>query len=794
MRHFTIGIYTLMTMLFMGLNSLGQTYEWTSAFQGSESVFGQDIVVDEGNNVINVGYFYGTADFDPGPGNFDLTSPDQQDIYITKLDANGDLLWAQNIGNNIERNRANNVAIDNNGNIYVTGYFEGTVDFDNGSGTGQLTSQNIVTAFLLKLDENGNFQWVRKYGGPDGVSEGLEVTLDNNGEVILTGYFTGTCEFDPINGGMSFTSSVARDAFLMKVTNAGSTVWARQLEGTDDNRSNTVAVDDNGNLVIGGFFKGQIDYNMLNPGTAIDTTSTGNDIFVAKYDNDGNYIWSKSIQGSGDNQLNRLAVNRFGNIFATGQFENTLDFDPGTGISDETAQGLESYVLSINEFGDFNWVNRIGGTGQDLGLGIAVDPNGDVYGTGYYNGTADFDGTTTMTSLGGNTVYVAKYDDNGTLIWNRRMGGNGNDFGFNVSVSSNWDVITTGYFLDNADFDPDGSSDIFNAIAANDAFVNKLSQTCTQPVLDSINYTAADTLFCPSEMASTQLVVIGDLNDAADWEWYTEGCGMTHVASGDTVTFMPTETTTYYVRAEGACGTPQTCDSITIHVDDFEAPVADLATLDDITEICEVTELTTPTATDNCEGTLQGTHDATLPITSNTTITWTYEDASGNMATQTQDVVLTGVDVSTTVNGIQLIANNDNVGVDYRWIDCNNNNEPIVDATNQSYTPEENGSYAVIVLEEGCQDTSDCIDVTTVGLENYAKTAMNVYPNPSAGEFTVELTSADAVSYTVTDNAGRIVLEGTFEQLANKIDLSTEEHGVYFLRVEESVVKLVVRN
>lgn len=373
------------------------------------------------------------------------------------------------------------------------------------------------------------------------------------------------------------------------------------------------------------------------------------------------------------------------------------------------------------------------------------------------------------------------------------MGGSNNDFGINLDVDDSWDVLSTGFFLDDCDFDPDGGGANITASNLRDGYVTKLSQTCNAPSLDSINYTATDTLFCPGAMTSTQLVAIGDLNDATEWEWYMEGCGMTHVASGDTVEFMPTETTTYYVRAEGACGTAQTCDSITIHIDDFEAPEADVETLSDITAICEVTNLTAPTATDNCDGSILGTHDAILPITSNTTITWTYTDNAGNETTQTQDVVMTGVDVSTTVDGITLIANNSNVGVSYRWLDCNNGNSPIVNATNQTYTPDENGSYAVIVLEDGCQDTSDCIDVTTVGLEDYTQTNISVYPNPSAGEFNVELASADAVNYMVTDNAGRLVLEGTFEKLENTIDLSDEEQGVYFLKVDGRVMKLVVQ-
>jgi len=623
-------------------------FEWVSAYQGANDVFGQDVAVNAAGEVVSVGYFIGTADFDPGPGNFDLTSPGQQDIYVTKLDPLGNLIWAHRFGN-ASRNRANNVYVDDAGDIYVTGYFEGTVDFNPGPATANLTSQFVVTAFVLKLDTNGDFLWVRQFGGSNGVSEGLEVTVDSNNDVIIGGYFTNDCNFNPSGGGLVYTSTTGRDGYIVKLSSAGSFIWARHIIGDNDNRINTVAVDNNDNIFIGGFFSGALDFDQFNTGTAVETTTTGQDIFIAQYNSSGMHNWSTSLQGAGNNQVNRLSVNRNGNLFVTGQFENTLDFDPGAGAANETATALESYVLSLDNSGVFNWVQRIGGAGSDLGLGITNGPEGAVYATGYFNNTADFDGTTTMNSLGNNTIYIAKYLENGTLEWTERLGGTGNDFGFNIYVDDNWDVLSTGYFRTSADFDPDGAGVVL-AATNSDAYVHKLSQTCTAPVITGVG--TLNTMLCPGLVDSTRVFVDGTLNDAVEWAWYEGSCGGTFLGTGDSLTVRPTVTTTYFVRPEGACGAPVPCQSVTVNVDNTP-PVITLTTpitVDTDPGACyyRSDSLTPPTVTDVDCGvdTVYNDADVLLLIGTNT-ITWTAVDVNGNMSTEIQEVTVQDIELPT---------------------------------------------------------------------------------------------------------------------------------------------------
>jgi hypothetical protein len=173
-------------------------------------------------------------------------------------------------------------------------------------------------------------------------------------------------------------------------------------------------------------------------------------------------------------------------------------------------------------------------------------------------------------------------------------------------------------------------------------------------------------------------------------------------------------------------------------VDDVTAPIADVATLTDVTSICELTSLLPPTATDECASLVTVTNDAIFPISATTLVTWTYDDGHGNTAIQTQDVIISLMDVSTSIatDGISIEANNINAGVTYQWIDCLTGFD-VSGETGVSFTPTAGGDYAVIVFESGCSDTSDCVH-STVGIEEVRIQELSVYPNPTQGVFYID--------------------------------------------------------
>lgn len=234
----------------------------------------------------------------------------------------------------------------------------------------------------------------------------------------------------------------------------------------------------------------------------------------------------------------------------------------------------------------------------------------------------------------------------------------------------------------------------------------------------------------------------------------TDNCAGTVAVSNDAVLPITTPGTTVvtwtYDDGNGNSST-QTQDIV---IADVTAPTPDVATLADIEETCQVTSLTEPTATDNCSNTITVSNDVTLPITASTLVTWTYDDGNGNTSTQTQNVNIVAVNVATSVasDGITLEAENVNSGVSYQWIDCNTN-QAIAGETNQSFTPTAGGDYAVIITENGCTDTSACVN-STVSLDEFSSLDLIVYPNPTSGNFFVKY-EGQIQNITLVDIVGR---------------------------------------
>ena len=255
------------------------------------------------------------------------------------------------------------------------------------------------------------------------------------------------------------------------------------------------------------------------------------------------------------------------------------------------------------------------------------------------------------------------------------------------------------------------------------------------------------------------------------------------------ITTQGTTTVTWtYDDGNGNTST-QTQDIV---ITDITAPIADLAALSDVTDNCSVTSLTAPTATDNCGGTVTVTNDATFPITTQgtTTVTWTYDDGNGNTSTQTQDVIISGLNVDITVNEPTLTADNSEAGVTYQWIDCDNQNTAISGATSQSFTPDSNGNYAVIITQDGCEETSACEMISTVDINEHSITTFKLYPNPNNGQFTVE--SSEVVElYTIVDVNGRMVHNDSPKSTSFKIDLSNCESGIYYVQINEEIMKVI---
>jgi len=201
-----------------------------AVFGGTDHSEARSVAVDSSGNVYTTGSFEGTVDFDPGAGTANLTSNGSYDVFVSKLDSSGNYVWTKQFGGT-EYSRGYSVAVDSSGNVYTTGDFQGTFDFDPGAGTANLTANDGTDVFVSKLDSSGNHLWAKSCGG--GVGGGVDndigysVAVDSSGNVYTTGVFQHTVDFDPGAGTTEFTSAGARDLFVSKLDSSGNYLWAK---------------------------------------------------------------------------------------------------------------------------------------------------------------------------------------------------------------------------------------------------------------------------------------------------------------------------------------------------------------------------------------------------------------------------------------------------------------------------------------------------------------------------------------------------------------------------------------
>ncbi len=385
---------------------------WAKRVGGTQDELIYANAIDGSGNVYLTGSFQGTADFDPGPGVFNLTAPGGfiDDIFILKLDPDGNFLWAKRIGAS-GLDFGQSIAVGPSG-VVTTGSFEGTVDFDPGAGTAFLAApagQDEI--FILKLDANGNFVWTKRMGGSNG-DFGRSITLDASENVYSTGFFRGTADFDPGPATFNLTDAGNSDIFVSKLDASGNFVWAKRMGGTDSEGGYGIKVDIAGNVYTTGDFHSTADFD---PGIGINNlVSAGfNDSFISKLDASGNFIWAKRIGGDSDDAGTSLSLDGAGNVYSAGSFESsTIDLDPGTGTFNATPVGSgDVFITKLDPSGDFVWAVAFGGPSFDLLNSIHVNAAGRIYTTGYFSNTVDFDpgaGVSNLTAVGIRDIFISK--------------------------------------------------------------------------------------------------------------------------------------------------------------------------------------------------------------------------------------------------------------------------------------------------------------------------------------------------------------------------------------------------
>jgi len=451
--------------------SFGQIpgFEWAIVAGGPGRSEANAITTDGNGNIYTTGYFENTVDFDPGTAVFELTSNGNEDIFIQKLDAGGNLLWAKQIGGNSSvEDLGTTIVTDDYGNVYVAGIFSATVDFDPGSGVYELSAQGFYDIFMLKLDTDGNFIWAKSLIGSSREYV-YDMVLDAGGNILITGKIEGPTDFDPNpNNSQIIQAPGHYDTYVAKYNADGEYVWAKVFPNTNGNADATgygITMDNNNNILITGSFEQTVNFDG-GAGQFMLTSIGQRDIFIEKLNPDGDLIWVKQIGGSDHQEAFDMAVDSNNDILLTGYFRGQTDFDPSTTEFNMTpVQGDDIFVEKLDENGDFLWAKAVAETGSEQkAYGIAVNTADEIVFTGKSNG-----------------VYIEKSDINGNPIWSINLHGNGNNtLGKGICVDSNDNIITAGVLNGNNPVDFDPSDNEYLLTPANgwgNAFVYKLNNT-----------------------------------------------------------------------------------------------------------------------------------------------------------------------------------------------------------------------------------------------------------------------------------------------------------------------------
>ncbi len=631
-----------------------------------------DMAVDALGNVFVTGSFQGTVDFDPGPAIVSLSNSDfhTTDIFIAKYDTHGNYLWAISIGGE-SHDIGYALAVDQNANVYVIGSFRDTVDFDPGPGTANLFSGS----FMAKYDANGNYIWAKNMG-----CASLDIGLDGNNNIYITGVFSGTVDFDP-GSGVAIRTASNRHIFLARYDSNGNYLWAKDMVAKGQSlypTSNSIAVDAIGNSYITGSFQATVDFDP-GPGVA-DLTVMGKypgeyDIFIACYDVEGNYKWAKSISGAGVEDFGYgIALDRSGSLYITGQFGGTADFDPGPAVANLISNGdYDAFVAKYDISGNYLWARKLGGNdyNNDRGNAVTTDAAGNVLVTGYFSGTVNFDagsGLSNLVSNGWEDIFIAKYNDSGSPLWAKSMGGKRDEYGKVLCLDRTGNIYITGTFTDSVDFDfGPGFKYLHNLspMRITDMFILKIGKCPEQNSLTKVvcdSYSFLDTIYMVSGVYKHNFANIN-------------GC--------DSIVVL---TLTIGSTSGNRVITGQYCDSFTFN---------------------------------------QTTYHTSGVYTQQ------YTNAAGCDSNIVLDLTINKVTAAKVIKSGAVLTTQ--IADSYQWFDCDQH-LPIPGATDKVYTATSKGRYAVIVTMGACTDTSDCVTVerpASVDQNLDKHNSIKVYPNPT---------------------------------------------------------------
>lgn len=436
-----LALYAFLILLLNTINSNSQPgkWEWAKGAIGESADEGTSIAYDIEGNILITGFFtspsieFGSKTLENAGASGTVNDGD---LFVTKYDISGKFLWARSAGGS-NNDRGYGIATDKSGNIYVTGYFMSpTITF----GSVTLTNNQAANSdlFIVKYDPNGTVLWARS-GISNGTDVAYAIAVDELGNILVTGSYSPPS----ITFGKTTLSSTSqgKETFVVKYSPDGVALWAKSSKGAlSDITGRSITSDLNGNVYVTGTYKS----STFTAFDTVRLKNRGEeDIFVVKYSPEGQVLWARADGGSGRDLAKGIDVDINGNVYITGFFTGVSTRFGSVTLKGEIS---DIFIVKYNNNGEVLWARSATGAGQEEAKGIAVDANGNAFITGYYwDVPVTFD-KITLTNNGGLDLFVTKYDPNGSVLWSTSAGGNTKEVGNAIAVDDFNGVYVTGTF------------------------------------------------------------------------------------------------------------------------------------------------------------------------------------------------------------------------------------------------------------------------------------------------------------------------------------------------------------
>ncbi len=735
---------------------------WATYYGGNDSDAATGCITDNNDNIYIAGLSNSTSNI-AILGHQNSFNGGAFDAMVVKFNANGIRQWATYYGGN-DRDIGRTLAVFNNA-LFLTGYTESSTNIAT-TGAHQTIIGGDDDAFLVKFDTNGTRQWATYYGGID-QDQGRVCSIDNMGNIILGGTTQSSTGIS-FNGHQN-TIGGGRDVFVVKFNTNGIRQWSTYYGGTGLEFMGGCTVDNNNNI----FFSGSTasTTNIASAGSHQNTYGGGRDAFLVKINTNGVRQWSTYYGGIGRESMGGCTVDNNNNIVFSGTTASTTNIATN-GIHQDTLAGADdAFLVKFNTNGVRQWGTYYGGTLSDNGLDITVDISNNIFitgGTSSSNGIA-FNGHKN-TYTGGDDVFLTKFNSNGLLQWGTYYGGGSYEYTYGCALDKKNNVYMVGETGSSTSIGFRGYQNSFQG-GFGDAFLAKFQGDTCLPTTNNITRTTCDsfiyhgitylssgsyTAILTNTSGCDSVVTLNlTINTGSTSTDVQSACGSYTWIDGNTYTASNNSATDTLVNANG-------CDSIIT----LDLTILNPTTSTDVQSAC-------------------GSYtwiDGNTYTTSNNTATFTLQNAAGCDSIITLDLNINVVDTAITINGTILSANAANAS--YQWIDCSNNT-PILNMSNQIFEPTANGNYAVIVTENGCIDTSACIAITIVNIQEYMNnTNVILYPNPTDGAFTIAFDQVqESLHLRLFSITGQVIIEKHLEQVQRHTLEINQPSGVYLVEV-----------